>query len=75
MDHSPTKMLWNLNEIPSAYEIQLENPPRYLYDKPTWFTNLTKEKDDKMKSITQKQLLKNMEKIALTDQDTKFKGD
>lgn len=54
-------MLRNLNEIPSAYEIQLDNPPRYLYEKPTWFTNLTKEKDDKQKILTKKQILMTME--------------
>jgi len=39
-DIKPSDKLKNVNEIPSAYEIKYDNPPRYLYDKPARFSQL-----------------------------------
>ena len=41
-----SEQLKNLNEIPSAFEVNLNNPPRYIYNKPARFTNVVKEKED-----------------------------
>ncbi len=53
--------------MPSANEITYDNPPRYLYDKPTRFTNLAKDKDDMAKTYTKSLLLRKVEHQAIQD--------